>query len=484
MTHTVERHKTAITRYELSKPVSLALQHNIINKNVTFFDYGCGRGRDVLELTNEGHAATGWDPIYYPTNEKCESDIVNLGYVINVIEKQDEREGVLKDAFTYAKKCLIVAAQVLNDGQKSKGTPFADGILTQKKTFQKYYTQKELKEYIEQTLGIEPIAACPGIYYIFKDSILKEEFIATRYLRAYIARHSTNIPLSEKLKPHLQLLEEFANLVGNIGRLPKPDEVPFFDELQLKVGGIKKCATYCEKLFDNFNLENIQKNKRDDLLVFLAMSNFSGGLKLKHLPLQLQRDIKGIFGSFNAAIETATDLLFAVGKPEIVSQACAKSSIGKLLPDSLYVHTSYINSLSPILRIFIGCGTVFAGDISDATLIKINRVKSKLSYLYYEKFDEDPHPKLKKSIVLDLKNLEIKEWIQSEENPPILHRKELFVNKDYHLYSIFYNLTTKEEEEGLLTNFEIIGRAQSWEKILRSKGFSIINHNLNKISDY
>lgn len=464
MDNSIQRHKTAITRYDLSKPISMALQYNVIKKEHSIFDYGCGKGHDVNELKDKGYNITGWDPVYSSENEIEKSDIVNLGYVINVIEKPYERDSVLLHAFNTAEKCLIVSAQVLPDGKKAQGTPFSDGILTQKKTFQKYYTQQELKQYLHQTLKVEPVAASPGIFYLFKDSSLKEEYLSSKYLRSYMAHTRERVPIEEKLKPYKGILEEFANLVGQIGRMPKPDEVPFYDEIIAKVGKLKRCISYCETLFDNFIFEDIQRNRRDDLLVFLALSNFSGSLKCKHLPTSLQRDIKGIFGSYKAGLETATDLLFAVGKPDIISQACVKSKIGKLLPDALYVHTDYINSLSPILRIFVGCGTVFAGDFPDATLVKINRMKSKFSYLYYDNFDEDPHPALSKAVILDLAGLKMKEWeYSSGDNRPILHRKETFVGMDYPLYEQFAELTKREEDAGLLDDKKNIGREKEWK---------------------
>ncbi len=473
----IDRHKTAITRYDMSKPIAMAVQHQIIKKEFSIFDYGCGKGKDVEELLNNGYTAIGWDPAYAPDISKGNADIINLGYVINVIEKPEERSTVLQNAFNLAEKCLIVSAQVLNDGQKSQGRPYSDGILTTQNTFQKYYTQQELRQYIAETLKEEPVPVCPGIFYIFKDPKFREEYLSTKYLRTYIARQRTTVPLSEKLKPHLPLLEKYANLIGSIARIPKPDEIPFYEELITKLGNPKRCLTYCEKMFDNFNFQDIVRNKRDDLIVFLSLSNFSGKLQYNNLPKVLQRDIKAIFGSYKAGIEIATDLLFAVGDNTIVSTACAKSKIGKLLPDALYIHVDYLNSLSPILRIFIGCGYIFAGEFDDATIVKINRNKSKISYLYYDNFNEDPHPKLNKSIVLDLRKLKMNEWDYSNsDNRPILHRKETFVGEDYHFYRDFAELTKKEEEAGLFDDVRNIGREKEWQTLLCKQSQTIINN--------
>ena len=65
---------------------------------VSVFDYGCGRGDDIRLLRNLGHDATGWDPAHAPTNDKSPAQLVNLGYVINVIEEPTERVETLRAA--------------------------------------------------------------------------------------------------------------------------------------------------------------------------------------------------------------------------------------------------------------------------------------------------------------------------------------------------------------------------------------------------
>jgi len=49
-TLTIDRHKTALVRTDLSRPVRLALEHGLVPEGVTAFDYGCGHGGDVARL--------------------------------------------------------------------------------------------------------------------------------------------------------------------------------------------------------------------------------------------------------------------------------------------------------------------------------------------------------------------------------------------------------------------------------------------------
>jgi len=87
----VDRHKTAMTLYDLSKPVKSLLEYGMLKASDVFFDYGCGQGSDVRGLQRLGHTANGWDPVHQPEGKKWEADVVNIGYVLNVIEDPAER---------------------------------------------------------------------------------------------------------------------------------------------------------------------------------------------------------------------------------------------------------------------------------------------------------------------------------------------------------------------------------------------------------
>ena len=108
----VERHKTAMGRGHLSRPIQLALASGLIHREATLLDYGCGRGDDERTLSGLGYDCVGWDPVHRPDGEKRPSDVVSLGYVVNVIEDPTERIETLKVAWDLARRVLIVAARV------------------------------------------------------------------------------------------------------------------------------------------------------------------------------------------------------------------------------------------------------------------------------------------------------------------------------------------------------------------------------------
>jgi hypothetical protein len=94
----VARHLTALVRYGFSAPVQALARYGLITPPVEVFDYGCGRGDDIRGLVTNGIAACGWDPHYAPDAPKREADLVNLGFVINVIEDLEERIEALQGA--------------------------------------------------------------------------------------------------------------------------------------------------------------------------------------------------------------------------------------------------------------------------------------------------------------------------------------------------------------------------------------------------
>lgn len=161
----VARHRTAITRKTVSGPIRQALQDGVIAKNTTVLDYGCGKGEDVNHLQALGVTATGWDPVYHPQGKLEPADVVNLGFVLNVIEDPAERLNTLVKAYALAKSVLIVSAQI---GAAPRSTEsHGDGVLTQWGTFQKYFTQRELRYYIESSLGLKGQFASIGVFYVF-----------------------------------------------------------------------------------------------------------------------------------------------------------------------------------------------------------------------------------------------------------------------------------------------------------------------------
>lgn len=476
----IDRHKTAIRRGDFSRPVKCLLRDGLIKPGVTFFDYGCGRGEDIELLGVEGIECTGWDPAYKPDVERVVADVVNLGYVLNVIENPTERATTLRAAWGLCRQVLSVAAQVLVAGRGKHPIEFGDGVLTCRNTFQKFFEQGELKAYLEAEVGTEAIPAGIGTFYLFKDEARQQEFMASRFRRREILPRQRIKEL--RLEETRRSLEPFMDAVAVLGRVPDPDEFLGTPELIEKFGSLKRAFAAVQRLTGTETWDEIARRRREDILVYLALSRFRKRPVISLLPRSLQRDMRVFFGAYTKACAEADALLFKAGDSAAIDEACKRATVGKLLPDDLYVHQSAVESLDPLLRIYEGCGRTYLGEVEGANLIKFHRRTGKLSYLVYPEFDTDPHPALRRCVKLNLRTRQIEcyEYALSV-NPPILHRKETFLASDAPLREKFVKLTQQEEKHGLLEDASGIGTRDGWSKRLVDRGFALKGHRLVRI---
>lgn len=176
----IDRHKTALSRDKLSVPLFLIAQRGYLNGDYSVLDYGCGKGDDLRELEEHGVDCTGWDPAHRPDVHIEASDIVNLGFVINVIEEKEERIETLLTAYSYTNKLLIVSAMLGNESVYQRFKPYKDGVITARNTFQKYFMQGELQQFIESTLQDNSIAIGPGVFAVFKDKLEEQRYLLER----------------------------------------------------------------------------------------------------------------------------------------------------------------------------------------------------------------------------------------------------------------------------------------------------------------
>jgi DNA phosphorothioation-associated putative methyltransferase len=473
----IERHKAAIFRTDLSRPVRLAIEWAIINNDTTFFDYGCGHGGDVERVANLGYTSSGWDPYYYPDTLCVPADVVNLGYILNVIEDTEERRQALCQAWELAHKVLIVAAQVLINAPSKTQVAYSDGIVTSRNTFQKYYEQEELKIYIDETLNVDAVPVALGVYFVFRNEAEKEEFKATRFF----SRTSTpkvRIP-TKRFEDYKEMLEPLMIFFTHRGRLPVKGELDNEQELLSEFKNFRRAFAVVLQATDEAEWDAIAYRRSLDIQVYVALTHFDQRPTSHKLPPEIRHDIKAFFGSYEEACEVADAKLFSLGKTGVVKTACEKSKIGKHTHSALYVHLSALGELDPLLRIYEGCASRTVGRVDDATLIKFCTDEPRISYLFYPEFDTDAHPALKASITIDLKTLRITHRdYEQRKNPPILHRKETFVTSNYSLYQEFAQLTQKEQELGLFKDKSEIGTREGWTKCLAERGVEIRDHQI------
>lgn len=481
----IDRHKAAIVRNGLSRPVRLALEAGLFECAGSFFDYGCGHGSDVRLVIERGYPSSGWDPYYFPDQERRSADVVNLGYVINVIEREPERREALLAAWSLTRRVLIVAAQVLL-GEPGKGhLAYGDGLVTSRNTFQKYFEPQELKNYIDSVLDVDAVPAGLGIYFVFRDETQAQAFRAARFRsRSAAPRIKTH---SKTFEDYRELLEPLVQFFNDRGRLPIKGELENESAIIAEFRTLARAFAVIEQATDSQEWAAIAEKRCQDLLVYIALSRFGRRPKYTDLPVDLQTDIKVFFGNYRQACETADQILFSLGKQEVIADRCRVSRLGKFVGNALYVHVSALEALDPLLRLYEGCASRTFGRMEGATLIKLRADKPKVSYLFYPDFDTDPHPTLQASMQADLQSLYVgyRDY-SSVANPPILHRKETFVAPDYPLYEKFARLTRQEEKWGLFNETATIGTKEGWSKRLREQRAKLQGHRLvraNEVAD-
>ncbi len=480
MQGSISRHKTAISRVELSRPIKLALADGILSPERSIFDYGCGHGDDLRLLANRGIKGGGWDPVHRPEQSRQRAPVVNLGYVVNVIEDPAERKEALRGAWDLTETVLVVSGRLSMEARAlGEAKHFADGILTSRGTFQKFFDQQELRNWIDHTLDAQSVAAAPGVFYVFRDERDRSQFIACRYRRRLTAPRLNRS--TELFNEHKELLQPLIEFFRERGRLPVEDELSDSSELIEVFGSIRRAFRVVLTVTSSAEWDPITRERSEDLLVYLALAQFDGRPAFGRLPLALQRDVKAFFSNYRKACARADDILFSLGQPDVVATACQEASIGKLTPTALYVHESALNSLSSVLRLYEGCARGYLGRVEGANLIKLYRDEPKISYLSYPDFEQEPHPSLAFSITVHLQTFKVKNRDYSRaQNRPILHRKELFVVPDHPQYRKWARLTRIEEERGLFEDTTRIGFQDGWNEALASKGLYLKGHRLLK----
>lgn len=475
------RHKTAMVRSALSRPMGLALADGIIEREMTVFDYGCGRAGDIRHLQGLGFSVSGWDPAHRPNAEMVSSNVVNLGYVINVIEDRIERAQVLKLAWNLTRNVLVVSARLTWEARELVGRRVGDGILTRMGTFQKFYDQSELAAWIESVLRVKPLAAAPGIFYVFRDEAAQQDFLANR---VYQYRPRIVIDPHEEYERNRDNLAPLFDFLTAHARPPKRGELTAEAEACVldASGTVGRAVNLIYQVTDDAHWEQVRIQRRSELLVYAAMSRFGRKPRFSQLGSTLQRDIKVHFGTYRDLTNQGDRLLAAVGNRTMVLMSARSSKVGKQTPSSLYVHRSALGELPPILQVYEGCARILAGVVERANIVKMSVTDSQVSYLAYPEFDRDAHPNLEASVTVNLRRLSV-DWrdYTKSGNPPLLHRKEEFISSSDSRRRLYQRLTAAEVRAGLYNNPEQIGFVQGWERTLREYGCRVRGHRLERL---
>ncbi len=99
---------------------------------------------------------------------------------------------------------------------------------------------------------------------------------------------------------------------------------------------------------------------------------------------------------------------------------------------ALYVHSSLVPELHPVLRVYIGCAELLCGEVRDADIVKIHKRSGKLSLLFYDDFFGKPFPELHTRVKVNLRTREVDIFDhRSEVSQELLFFKERYVAPDH-----------------------------------------------------
>lgn len=475
----VQRHLTALTRSSLSAPMQLMISNGLISDSIDVFDYGCGRGDDIKGLTEIGLKCQGWDPHFAKENPLVCADIVNLGFVVNVIEDPAERVEAIQRAFSLAKVAIVIS--VMLHSKDRPGNPYLDGFLTSRNTFQKYFSQEEFKDYLENVLSHEPTMIGPGIALIFSDKVAEQRFLLGRHRSSNVARRLLTARLSprtlrppreqkirtpriskaarefEELRPTLESLWE---QTLDLGRSPETFEFTDLELLQEKIS-FNRAKRLVRTNFDQRLLEAAAQTRADDIKLFFAARQFEKKSPYRELDIRLKTDIKHFFNDFKTANQEALKLLCQAADPDEIRNACEKAAvdgIGWLEENShsLQFHVSLLERLPSVLRAYVTCGLILWDNVSDFQILKIHVQSGKLSLMEYSDFDTTPIPLLVKRIKINILKLDydVYEYEANTFPPPPLLYKSRYMHEDLRGYAEQAEFDEALEATGLLDELD------------------------------
>ena len=498
----VNRHLTALSRNNLSAPIQLLISHGLINQDISVFDYGCGRGDDLRGLNELGVKCAGWDPHYANDSALVSSDIVNLGFVVNVIEDSVERSVAIQNAFSLAKTALVVSVMLMNSDRPGK--PYLDGFLTSRNTFQKYFSQEQLKEYLKDLLDQDPVMIGPGIALVFKDQDAEQRFLLNRYRSSNVARRLLSARISPRARPRQNnerikvpklskaerefvelrsILDELWALTLDLGRFPESHEIPQLLDVIDKIS-LTRAYRLIRTHYDLQLLDKSAETRSDEIKLYIASLQFGKQKPYKQLEPKLRFDIRYFFGDFKTATNAAVKLLLDSGRTENILEACkvaAADGIGWLDAEhSLQLHMSMIERLPVVLRAYISCGLLLWDNISSIQLIKIHIFSGKLTLLNYEDFDTHPIPLLTKRIKVNIRKLDYDVFdYQGPQHPPSpLLFKSRYLHEDMPGYAEQAAFDESLESTQVLDKFEFHPTREQIEAALEEIRFEIVEGRL------
>jgi DNA phosphorothioation-associated putative methyltransferase len=291
----------------------------------------------------------------------------------------------------------------------------------------------------------------PGIFFVFRDKDLEQSFLADRQRNVTLLKRlerpdSIWLPVtrSDRVQKiydaNRQAVDSLWHTWLRLGREPDKTEVSQPDVIIHAFGTLSRAFRFIRELKDLALLDRARESRIADLTVFLSLSQFAKRKPYKYLEAGLQRDIRNFFGDYSTAQHHSRQQLFKIADTKEIGTACtsaAEQGLGCLVEGhSLQLHTSLVECLPTILRIYIACGTVLYGDIQNADLVKIHIGSGKLTLMTFDDFEGQPLPRLVERIKLNLRSQVIDIFHYGDEfEAPYLYLKSRYINEEFPHYA-------------------------------------------------
>ncbi|WP_448215315.1 hypothetical protein [Endozoicomonas sp. 2B-B] len=161
-------------------------------------------------------------------------------------------------------------------------------------------------------------------------------------------------------------------------------------------------------------------------------------------------------------------------------ETVAQLELGKKLPRALYLHRSALSETAPDFFSWIYQKATNSGIPEQHwDILRLHKDSFKVTLLYYLDFYDEAYPSLHFSYGLDFASEKIKATdFTSFTNPPILHRKEHMILPSDPNHADFCEITREGEAAGLYENTRIIGFRNSWETLIKEKGYELLDGRL------
>ena len=150
-----------------------------------------------------------------------------------------------------------------------------------------------------------------------------------------------------------------------------------------------------------------------------------------------------------------------------------RAFIGKCVNGSRYLHARSLQLLSDSEQDRVHKAEAVINS-RPWNVVRLNlHEMNDVSLMLYEGFDASWFPELRYSFKIDLAGNEFKKRKYSQENPPILHRKELLIDPNEECYVKYESFTKMLEEKGAFVRMHLFGTKLPWFEHLRTLGIQV-----------